>query len=223
MAREVLPRYRYGQVPAGLFTRTQLSQRGMKPGTPACGYLYLKGRHRNVELFAEAGARPKRQISDAQRAVLRRGRESQQASREAIEDARQRAREERFREAEEYRQQREEELQAKIAEDFAGSIQTAKDWLQLGDRGVIVDCETTGIEYGFEIVELAVMNLSGDVLFQSLVKPRQPIPTDAQRVHGITDAAVACAPSFAEVWPRVRPILAGRTKIAFNAASTAAR
>jgi DNA polymerase-3 subunit epsilon len=73
-----------------------------------------------------------------------------------------------------------------------------------GSRLVAVDTETTGFDpaAGHELVEVACVTITdgepGET-WSSLVRPSRPVPADAVRVHGITDAMVAGAPPPADV------------------------
>ncbi len=87
----------------------------------------------------------------------------------------------------------------------------------LQSRPVYLDTETTGLGQEAEIVEIAVLDFEGEALFESLVRPRGPIPPDATGVHGITTAMVAGAPDWRSVWLEVEPILAGRPVAIYNA------
>jgi DNA polymerase-3 subunit epsilon len=82
---------------------------------------------------------------------------------------------------------------------------------------VYMDTETTGIEDDAEIVEIALIDANGDVLFDSLVKPVGPIGLEAAAVHHITEEMVSQAPSWAEVWPEVEKILKGQALGIYNA------
>jgi DNA polymerase-3 subunit epsilon/CBS domain-containing protein len=72
---------------------------------------------------------------------------------------------------------------------------------------VVLDTETTGVDpTSARIVEIAAVRLVGGKMaaqnaLRRLVRPDQPIPATATRIHGINDAAVAGATPFAEVWP----------------------
>ena len=66
----------------------------------------------------------------------------------------------------------------------------------------VLDTETTGLKDA-EICQIAIIDHTGEVLFNTLVKPVKPIPSDAVRVHGITNEQVQNAPSWAEVAPKV--------------------
>ena len=63
----------------------------------------------------------------------------------------------------------------------------------------MIDTETTGwsVAQGHALVEVAVVTLDGGAVsetWSSLVRPGRPIPAEATRVHGITDAMTAGAP-----------------------------
>ena len=69
--------------------------------------------------------------------------------------------------------------------------------LLAGQRVVVLDFETTGWEpERAAIVEIGRVTLDGGAItdeWSSLVRPGRPMPPDAARVHGITDAMVADA------------------------------
>lgn len=71
--------------------------------------------------------------------------------------------------------------------------------LLTGTRLVALDTETTGMSPAagavlVEVASVALENGSPGATWSSLVRPGRPIPPDATRVHGITDAMVADAP-----------------------------
>jgi len=81
--------------------------------------------------------------------------------------------------------------------------------LLTGTRLVALDTETTGMspEEGAALVEVAsVVIENGEIAttWSSLVRPGRPIPPDAVRVHGITDAMVADAPDPVAIAGRLR-------------------
>ena len=78
-----------------------------------------------------------------------------------------------------------------------------------GSRLVAVDTETTGFDPAarHELVEVACVTITDGEpggIWSSLVRPSRPIPADAVRVHGITDAMVAGAPAPADVAAELR-------------------
>ncbi|MDD5110509.1 MAG: 3'-5' exonuclease [Patescibacteria group bacterium] len=79
--------------------------------------------------------------------------------------------------------------------------------LKLPQDYVVVDVETTGLRpwQGDRVVEIGALRVErGKVAgkFWQLVNPGRPIPPEAQRIHGITDADVAGQPVMAEVLPQ---------------------
>ena len=82
---------------------------------------------------------------------------------------------------------------------------------------VFLDTETTGLSSNAEIVEISIIDHDGGVLLDTLVRPGRSIPTDAIRVHGITDEMVSQAQTWIHVWPRVESIIAGRSVGIYNA------
>jgi DNA polymerase-3 subunit epsilon len=83
---------------------------------------------------------------------------------------------------------------------------------------VIIDLETTGLgrDPKVGIVEVGVIDHQGEVLFESLVKPKYPIPRQASAIHGITDKDVAAARTFPQIYPELTAILNEKTVVAFN-------
>ncbi|MBN2045128.1 MAG: 3'-5' exonuclease [Anaerolineales bacterium] len=79
-----------------------------------------------------------------------------------------------------------------------------------GLKPVFLDTETTGFGSDDEIIDIAVIDFEGNVLFESLVKPRKKIPIDATAVHGISNRMVKKAPSWSEVWEQVEPHISGK-------------
>jgi DNA polymerase-3 subunit epsilon len=94
------------------------------------------------------------------------------------------------------------------------AIETAKK--VVAARPVYLDTETTGLERSDEIVEISIIDDDGAVLFQSLVKPSQPIPPSATAIHGITNQEVQSARAWPLIWPQVRSVLFGRLVVIYN-------
>ena len=66
-------------------------------------------------------------------------------------------------------------------------------------RPLVVDTETTGLTSGAEICEIAIVDsATGEIIYDSLVRPRYRIPSGATRVHGITNEMVDDAPAWGE-------------------------
>ncbi len=83
---------------------------------------------------------------------------------------------------------------------------------------VILDTETTGLNWQAQVCQVAVIDGEGKTLVDLLVKPTCRIPPDATRIHGITNAQVADAPGFVLVAPQIVSAITGRDVIIYNSA-----
>lgn len=81
---------------------------------------------------------------------------------------------------------------------------------------VFLDTETTGIDRASEIVEVALVDKAGNLLYESFVKPQNPIPADVTRIHNITNDMVLHAQAWPILWPTIRGFFVGKTIAAYN-------
>jgi DNA polymerase-3 subunit epsilon len=95
---------------------------------------------------------------------------------------------------------------------------TAREWL--AQKPLFLDTETTGLKENDEVCQIAILDHAGNVLLESLVKPRLPIGAEAKAVHGITDEMVAYAPPMERLTPALSYLLCsvGLTVITYNVA-----
>jgi len=102
----------------------------------------------------------------------------------------------------------------------AGQILASRKFAETFRDYTTIDLETTGKDpETCQVVEIAAVRVRrGQPVeeFSSLVNPAVPIPADATRTHGITDADVAGAPAFADVWPRFREFCGNDVVVAHN-------
>ncbi|MGQ6371259.1 3'-5' exonuclease [Serratia sp. IR-2025] len=92
--------------------------------------------------------------------------------------------------------------------------QQAQQWLR--DNCLILDTETTGLGDDAEIVEISLIDTSGEILLNTLIKPRSVIPASATAIHGITNEMVATAPSWPDVYSRFYQLISGRKIVVYN-------
>lgn len=91
-------------------------------------------------------------------------------------------------------------------------------------RTVFLDTETTGLRGLYaggtdEIVELAILDDRGRALINQLVRPAgQGTWPEAQRIHGISPAMVAEAPTLTEILPAASAAIQGCRVVIYNAA-----
>ena len=84
------------------------------------------------------------------------------------------------------------------------------------ERVVYLDTETTGFGPRAEIVDIAVVSAAGDILLESLIRPRQRIPAEVIAIHGITNADVKNAPEWCDIHDELLAVLTGRRVVVYN-------
>ena len=87
----------------------------------------------------------------------------------------------------------------------------------IGFNPIFLDTETTGVGLYDLVIEVGIVDLDGNVLFNSLINPGRPIPLDSSKVHGITDEMVADAPTLNTAWSEIEDILHDRAIGMYNA------
>ncbi|WP_081298342.1 3'-5' exonuclease [Gilliamella sp. Occ4-3] len=75
------------------------------------------------------------------------------------------------------------------------------------DNTLILDTETTGLDEKAEIIEVSIIDLKGNVLLDTLIKPKRKIPADAINIHGITNEMVKDAPLWEDIYKEFRKIV----------------
>lgn len=97
--------------------------------------------------------------------------------------------------------------------NYAADRAAAAAWARaiIADGSALVlDTETTGLHGDVGIVQIAICDLEGREILNSLVQSDVPITPGASRIHGITAEDIADAPRWADVWERVHRLLAER-------------
>nr|WP_145480081.1 3'-5' exonuclease [Yersinia similis] len=91
----------------------------------------------------------------------------------------------------------------------------AKKWLK--DNSLILDTETTGLDDDAEIIEISIIDCTGKILLDTLVKPIKAIPAEATAIHGITNDMVADAPTWRDIHYQFMTLTNDRTLLIYNA------
>jgi DNA polymerase III subunit epsilon len=80
---------------------------------------------------------------------------------------------------------------------------------------VFLDTETTGLSGDTDkIIELAIVDYNGEVLFDKLINPARPI--NNSHIHNITDRMVAEYLTLDECWDEIRSILKDKHIVIYN-------
>lgn len=94
-------------------------------------------------------------------------------------------------------------------------MERAREVLRLNP--VFLDTETTGIGLSDVVIEMAVVDTNGDMLYNGLINPGRPIPEESSKVHGITNEMVKDMPTMRQAWPDIEAVLRGRALGIYNA------
>lgn len=84
-------------------------------------------------------------------------------------------------------------------------------------QALLLDVESTGVHSTDEVIQVAVMDLDGLLLYQSLVCAEKPCNAEAAAVHGLGPELLALADPWPVIAAEVAPLLYGRDIIAYNA------
>ena len=80
---------------------------------------------------------------------------------------------------------------------------------------VFLDTETAGLSGDTDkIIELAIVDYNGEVLFDKLINPARPI--NNSHIHNITDRMVAEYLTLDECWDEIRSILKDKHIVIYN-------
>jgi DNA polymerase III subunit epsilon len=105
-----------------------------------------------------------------------------------------------------------------FVKDRRDAILWAKSLFQHPDSYVILDTETTGLENDAVIVQIGIIDLNGNELVNSLVKPskKTSIPMGATNIHGITMRMVQDAPNFMDLIPQIEKVVNRKIVLIYN-------
>ncbi|TMP30189.1 3'-5' exonuclease [Pseudoalteromonas rubra] len=82
---------------------------------------------------------------------------------------------------------------------------------------VVLDTETTGLDSDARICEISIIDMSGNVLLDTLINPEIEIPSEAIAIHGITNEMVAHAPVIQSVLNEIKSAISGKILAIYNA------
>jgi len=180
--------------PQNLKTKKQLNELGLSPLTPAG---VIPTRKYNLYLYDvndSTSVKPKRKPTEKQLETLAKSREKQRKIRA-------------------YRDWL--EFEGMIENDRVAAVKCCREYLENKQNYIILDTETTGLDDA-QIVEIAIINLDGEAVLNTLVKPTIPIPLEVTHIHGITDDMVKDAPTFPEIYPKIVEAVKDKIVLIYN-------
>ena len=89
---------------------------------------------------------------------------------------------------------------------------------EFNERALIIDTETVGAGPQIEIIEIALGDVRGNIVYNTLVRPVfNPLPAPSKHKR-FGRAEFESAPLWPDVWPQLAPLIDGQLLIAYNAA-----
>ncbi|HDS1678998.1 3'-5' exonuclease [Pseudomonas putida] len=107
-------------------------------------------------------------------------------------------------------------LKGRMQSKVVKASHVAVQWL--ANAPLVLDAETTGLGTEAQIIELAIADVDGNLLFNSRIRPNVPIEPAAADVHRIRAEELQHCPTWLEVAGRVKALLTGRPIVTFNSA-----
>lgn len=95
------------------------------------------------------------------------------------------------------------------------SIKTCQRILSNPDQFLILDIEAANNK----VLEFVLVDVAGEVVYESLFKPTGQIDSGSISVHGIRRKDVKDAPRFWNEWPHIQGLMAGKTLLIFSASN----
>jgi DNA polymerase-3 subunit epsilon len=87
----------------------------------------------------------------------------------------------------------------------------------LRSNAVIIDTETTGLDATAQIIQIAIIDMQGKALFNSLLKPSCQLHPMSTATHGMTLRHLVGAPKITDVIDRIKDAMMGKTVLIYNA------
>jgi DNA polymerase-3 subunit epsilon len=195
--------YPWSPWPDGLYTKKQIEDKGFKPGPVAGVIRREKSPDGWMKLYRLEEATPKKVATAAQLAALEKARICERCGRRTL-----------YTKGELSRRRCEGcDYELMIAGDKLRSAQLAHN-LMYSDDLIIWDSETTDLDGRF--IEIAVIDLRGNVLFDERLAPQEWISPGAYDVHGIPDEALVSCPTLVNIYPRLRHVLNDQRWLIYN-------
>ena len=89
---------------------------------------------------------------------------------------------------------------------------------EFNHNALIIDTETVGAGPHIEIIEIALGDIQGNILYSTLVHPVYNSLPAPSRHHRFDRVEFASAPDWPVVWPEIASLIDGKLLIAYNAA-----
>lgn len=79
----------------------------------------------------------------------------------------------------------------------------------------LLEIDTTGLSEDAEIVRVTLLDCTGTLIEDILIKPKHPLTPRLSEINGLRNEDLEHAPSIREAWPRIAQCLQGRYIVSF--------
>jgi DNA polymerase III subunit epsilon len=104
--------------------------------------------------------------------------------------------------------------------EVTGNCDIVADWARnvVAHKGewLIMDTETTGVETTDECVQIGILDLDGNVVFDAILKPEMPMSKTSIEKTGLTQEMLDEAPTYPTVHEDLRKVLKGKKILTYN-------
>lgn len=98
-------------------------------------------------------------------------------------------------------------IEKPISKELADALESPVNKIDIPDKTIVFDVETTGFSYTSEILQISIMDINGNALLDTYVRPSHTKEwPQAMAVHHITPDKVKNAPTASELASKVRDI-----------------
>jgi DNA polymerase III epsilon subunit-like protein len=208
-------------VPANLKTKTQLGREGLKPARGQqvaarfCSYIRGKSRPTYYDLYDVGEAQTKRAATPAQLSALAAAQDRSRWLRTCAGGCGHTITWKKYHRLMPDHITAEGRYYCRHCMDHEAATRWAREVLA-DPAAIILDTETTSLEG--QPIEIAIINIAGETLLDTLVQATEPVTPRARSIHRITDEELSTAPTFPEVYPQLCHILeAASSIIIYNA------
>jgi len=110
-------------------------------------------------------------------------------------------------------------MKTKRIKDKNSIIDFAREILANRNKYVILDTETTGLGENDVIVQIGVIDLNGNIILDTLIRPskRKRISSEATAIHGISMKMLADSPTFKDIYKNFKDLIGNKTLLIYNA------
>lgn len=88
--------------------------------------------------------------------------------------------------------------------------------LQNKDKYIILDTETTGLEYYDEIIEIGIIDMDSNIILDTLIYTEKPISIGAANVHHVSATDLIGKPTIKDLNDRLNEIFKDKIVLIFN-------